>query len=205
MQAILYAWYPGQEGGNAIADVLFGDYNPAGRLPISIPRNVGQLPVYYNDNNHQKHAYVEGPADALYGFGHGLSYSSFVYKNLQIQSLEGSVQGQAGTSPKTPLVKVDFEVGNTGTFSGDEVVQLYLHDEKASTVVPLKQLKGFKRVKLKAGETTHVQFTLAKEDLMLYDASMRPVVEKGSFKVMIGASSRDIRLNGKFSIEQDMR
>jgi beta-glucosidase len=205
LNAILYAWYPGQEGGHAIADVLFGDYNPAGRLPISIPRNVGQLPVYYNDRNQQKHAYVEGPADALYGFGHGLSYSSFAYKNLQLQSLEQSVQANTNTPLKTALVKISFEVRNTSALAGDEVVQLYLHDEKASTVVPLKQLKGFERIKLKPGETRLVQFALTKEDLMLYDAAMKPVVEKGSFKVMIGASSRDIRLEGKFSIEQDLR
>jgi len=205
LNAILYAWYPGQEGGHAIADVLFGDYNPAGRLPISIPRNVGQLPVYYNDRNQQKHAYVEGPADALYNFGHGLSYSSFAYKNLQLQSLEQSVQAKADTPLKTALIKISFEVRNTSTLAGDEVVQLYLHDEKASTVVPLKQLKGFERIKLKPGETRLVQFALTKEDLMLYDAAMKPVVEKGSFKVMIGASSRDIRLEGKFSIEQDLR
>src|SRR5690606_38861049 len=139
LNAILYAWYPGQEGGHAIADVLFGDYNPAGRLPISIPRNVGQLPVYHNDRNQQKHAYVEGPADEIYNFGHGLSYSSFAYKNLQLQSLEQSVQSKANTPLKTALVKISFEVRNTSALAGDEVVQLYLHDEKASTVVPLKQ------------------------------------------------------------------
>jgi beta-glucosidase len=205
LDAILYAWYPGQEGGHAIADVLFGDYNPAGRLPISIPRDVGQLPVYYNDRNLQKHAYVEGPADALYGFGHGLSYSSFAYNNLQMQSLEQSVEAKANIPLKTALVKISFEVRNTSALAGDEVVQLYLHDEKASTVVPLKQLKGFERIKLKPGETRLVQFTLTKEDLMLYDAAMKPVVEKGSFEVLIGASSRDIRLEGKFSIEQDLR
>jgi beta-glucosidase len=193
--AILNAWYPGQEGGNAIADVLFGDYNPAGRLPISIPRNVGQLPVYYNDRNQQKHAYVEGPADALYGFGHGLSYSSFAYKSLNIE---------VGEQPDLN-VKVSVQVTNTSSKAGDEVVQLYLHDEKASSVVPLKQLKAFKRLHLKAGETQQVSFDLKKEDLLIYDATLKPVVEKGSFKVMIGASSRDIRLEGKFLVKEDHR
>lgn len=193
VKAILYAWYPGQEGGHAIADVLFGDYNPAGRLPISIPRNVGQLPVYYNDRNPQKHAYVEGPADALYGFGHGLSYSSFDYKDLKVESAE-----QPGLS-----VKVSLDVTNTGNKAGDEVVQLYLHDEQASSVVPLKQLKAFKRLHLKAGETQRLTFELKKEDLMIYDAAMKPVVEKGSFKIMVGASSRDIRLRGKFMIKEE--
>jgi len=195
VNSIVYAWYPGQEGGHAIADVLFGDYNPAGRLPISIPRNVGQLPVYYNDRNKQKHDYVEGPADALYGFGHGLSYSSFAYQNLQIQAME---------QPELS-VKVTVEISNTSNKDGDEVVQLYIHDEKASTVVPLKQLKAFQRVRLKAGERRQLSFELKKEDLMIYDAAMKPVVEQGSFKVMLGASSRDIRLDGKFSIEQDHR
>jgi beta-glucosidase len=195
VSAIICAWYPGQAGGQAIADVLFGDYNPAGRLPVSIPRNVGQLPVYYNDRNQNKHAYVEGPADALYGFGHGLSYSSFAYKNLSIQAAE-----QPGLK-----VKVSVDVSNTSNKAGDEVVQLYLHDEKASSVVPLKQLKAFKRLHLKAGETQQVSFELKKEDLLIYDANMKPVVEKGSFKVMIGASSRDIRLEGKFLVKEDQR
>jgi beta-glucosidase len=195
VNAILCAWYPGQEGGNAIADVLFGDYNPAGRLPISIPRHVGQLPVYYNDRNPQKHAYVEGPADALYGFGHGLSYSSFAYKNLQIQAVE-----QPGL-----VVKITFDISNTSNKAGDEVLQLYLHDEKASSVVPLKQLKAFKRLHLKSGETQQITFELKKEELVIYDAGMEPVVEKGDFKVMIGASSRDIRLEGKFNVKQDHR
>ena len=198
VDAILYAWYPGQEGGHAIADVLFGDYNPAGRLPISIPRNVGQLPVYYNDRNQQKHDYVEGPAGALYGFGHGLSYSSFAYENLKIEVVE-----QTSAIPLNPMVRVSVAVTNTGTRNGDEVIQLYLHDEKASTVVPLKQLRAFKRLHLKAGETQNVNFELQKEDLMIYDASMRHILEKGTFKVMIGASSRDIRLEGNFTIEKD--
>jgi len=200
VNAILCAWYPGQEGGHAIADVLFGDYNPAGRLPISIPRHVGQLPVYYNDRNQQKHDYVEGPAAALYGFGHGLSYTKFAYENLKIQVGEASAETQA-----VPVVRVSVSVTNTGAKAGDEVLQLYVHDEKASTVVPLKQLKAFERLHLKAGETKQVNFTLKKEDLMIYDAAMKPVLEKGTFKVMMAASSRDVRLEGKFTIEKDYR
>lgn len=200
VDAILYAWYPGQAGGHAIADVLFGDYNPAGRLPISIPRNVGQLPVYYNDRNQQKHDYVEGPASALYGFGHGLSYTRFTYENLKIQVVENATAIQPD-----PIVRISVNVTNTGERDGDEVLQLYLHDEQASTVVPLKQLKAFERLHLKAGETKQVSLKLKKEDLMIYDAAMKPVLEKGTFKVMIGASSRDIRLEGKFAIEKDYR
>lgn len=195
VNAILNAWYPGQEGGTAVADVLFGDYNPAGRLPISIPRNVGQLPVYYNDRNLQKHAYVEGPADVLYGFGHGLSYSAFEYKNLNLQTQqEGNL-----------TVEVSFELSNTSEKAGDEVVQLYLHDEKASTVQPLKQLKAFKRVQLKAGEKQLISFELKKADLMTYNLKMDQLVEKGSFKIMIGASSRDIRLEGRVTINDEHR
>jgi len=220
VNAILCAWYPGQEGGTAIADVLFGDYNPAGRLPISIPRNVGQLPVYYNDRNQQKHDYVEGSASPLYTFGHGLSYSSFTYQDLQIQVAEqsdakqadnvqsGNVQrgNNSAMTPKSNIIaQVSLSVTNSGTRNGDEVVQLYLHDEKASTVVPLKQLKAFKRLHLKAGETKTISFDLNKEDLIIYDASMQPVLEKGSFKVMVGAGSKDIRLNGKFELKEDLR
>ncbi len=200
--------------------MLFGDYNPAGRLPISIPRNVGQLPVYYNDRNQQKHDYVEGSASPLYTFGHGLSYSSFTYQDLQIQVAEqsdakqadnvqsGNVQrgNNSAMTPKSNIIaQVSLSVTNSGTRNGDEVVQLYLHDEKASTVVPLKQLKAFKRLHLKAGETKTISFDLNKEDLIIYDASMQPVLEKGSFKVMVGAGLKDIRLRGKFQLKEDLR
>ena len=180
--ALLTAWYPGQEGGNAIADVLFGDYNPAGRLPISVPRHTGQLPVYYNKKNPRGHDYVEMTATPLYNFGYGLSYTTFEYRNLHIR----------------PLEKYDYEVSlfvkNTGAYDGDEVVQLYLRDECASTVQPIKQLKHFERIWLKKGEERKVTFVLSENDLSVIDRDMKRTVEPGTFSVMAGASSEDIRL-----------
>ncbi|WP_442591069.1 glycoside hydrolase family 3 N-terminal domain-containing protein [Pedobacter sp. AW31-3R] len=193
--AILNAWYPGQEGGNAIADVLFGDFNPAGRLPVSVPRSVGQLPVYYNYKSPQKHDYVEGPSGPLYDFGFGLSYSKFDYKNLQV-SLKETTDLQ---------LDINVELTNTSDVDGDEVVQLYIHDEAASVVVPVKQLKAFRRVHLKAHETKTVSFGLLKNDLMLYNQLMEPVVEAGVFKLMVGASSKDIRLETKININQNYK
>lgn len=191
--AILNAWYPGQQGGNAIADVLFGDYNPAGRLPISIPRSVGQLPVYYNYKRPQKHNYVEGSADPLYAFGYGLSYSQFTYSELQVESQETD----------DLRVVISLRVSNTGKLDGDEVVQLYLQDKLASVVLPEKQLKAFQRIHLKAGETQTVQFTLNAEDLAIFNVQMQEQVEAGVFKVMIGAASTDIRLEKEFKISKD--
>ncbi|MDR3184732.1 MAG: glycoside hydrolase family 3 C-terminal domain-containing protein [Prevotellaceae bacterium] len=180
--ALLTAWYPGQEGGHAIADMLFGDYNPAGRLPISVPRHTGQIPVYYNKKNPRGHDYVEMTAAPLYSFGYGLSYTTFEYRNLRIQ----------------PLGKYKYEVSlfvkNTGAHDGDEVVQLYLRDEYASTVQPIKQLKHFERIRLKKGEERKVSFVLSENDLSIIGRDMKRVVEPGTFAVMTGASSDDIRL-----------
>lgn len=188
--AILNAWYPGQEGGNAIADVIFGDYNPAGRLPVSVPKSVGQLPVYYNAKRPLSHDYVETTAKPLYTFGYGLSYSKFEYSDLSI-------------SKNTQDIKftVSFTLKNTSKVAGDEVVQLYLRDETSSVVSPDKQLKQFSRLHLLAGEEKRVTFTLTSEDLKLINASMQWVVEPGDFTVMVGASSDDIKLKGKFSID----
>ena len=145
--ALLTMWYPGGEGGTALADVLFGDYNPAGRLPVSVPRNVGQLPVYYNKKNPRGHDYVEMSADPLYPFGYGLSYTTFEYSGLTV----------SGTVPN---VEVTVQVKNTGSRDGDEVVQLYVIDPLASTVRPRKQLRAFDRVFVKAGETVPVTLKL---------------------------------------------
>ncbi|WP_416803301.1 glycoside hydrolase family 3 N-terminal domain-containing protein [Bacteroides reticulotermitis] len=180
--ALLTAYYPGQEGGLAIADVLFGDYNPAGRLPISTPRSVGQLPVHYNKKAPLVHNYVEMPATPLYSFGYGLSYTTFEYADLRIVSKENDTK------------EVSFNITNTGKYDGEEVAQLYLRDEFASVVQPLKQLKQFKRLFLKRGETKSVRFTLTKEDFMIIDRNFKRVVEPGSFQVMVGASSDDIKL-----------
>lgn len=187
--ALLTAWYPGQEGGDAIADVLFGDYNPAGRLPVSVPRNVGQLPVYYNKKNPAGHDYVEMSSAPLYPFGYGLSFSTFEYSNLKI-------------SQKAPsCFEVSFDVRNTGKYDGDEVAQLYLRDEYASVVQPMKQLKHYQRLFIKKGEVKRVCFLLAEEDFSLINAQMKRVVEPGDFQVQIGSSSNDIRLTSKIEIK----
>jgi len=179
--ALLTMWYPGGEGGTALADVLFGDYNPAGRLPVSVPRNVGQLPVYYNRKNPRGHDYVEMSADPLYPFGYGLSYSSFEYSDLTV-------------SGRVPDVEVTVHVKNTGAYDGDEVVQLYVIDPLASTVRPRKQLRAFDRVFIKAGETVPVTLKLGPDAFSLVDAAGNTVIERGDFLLEVGASSEDIRL-----------
>ena len=187
--ALLTAYYPGQEGGTAIADVLFGDYNPAGRLPVSVPANIGQLPVYYNKKPPMPHDYVEMSARPLYPFGYGLSYTTFKYDNLQVKK-----QG-----PTT--FEVSLKVTNTGQYDGDEVVQLYLHDEFASTAQPLKQLKKFQRIFIPKGETRDITFTLEAEDLSIINADMKCVVEPGDFTIMIGSSSDNILLQETITVE----
>ncbi|MGL4518850.1 MAG: glycoside hydrolase family 3 N-terminal domain-containing protein [Phocaeicola sp.] len=181
--ALLTAWYPGQEGGNAIADVLFGDYNPTGRLPISVPRGVGQIPVYYNKKNPRGHDYVEMTAAPLYSFGYGLSYTQFEYKDLVV------------TNPTTEGVEVTFTLKNSGLRDGEEVVQLYVRDEYASVVQPNKQLKQFKKVSLKRDEERTITFELTKEELSLINLQMERVFEPGDFTLMIGAASDDIKLS----------
>lgn len=188
--ALLTAYYPGQEGGNAIADVLFGDYNPAGRLPFSVPRSVGQLPVYYNKKAPKNHDYVEESASPLYAFGYGLSYTDFEYSDLQI-------------CPKESCnFEVSFTVKNIGQRAGEEVAQLYLRDEYASVVQPLQQLKKYERFFLNPGDEKRVTFTLSDEDFSLVDKEWKCVVEPGTFHLMIGAASDDIRLKGKIDIKR---
>ncbi len=185
--ALLTAWYPGQEGGHAIADILFGDYNPAGRLPISIPRSVGQLPVYYSLGRQAD--YVEESSSPLYSFGQGLSYTNFGYEDLSVKVTRD-------------LVRISCTVTNTGGIDGDEVVQLYLRDNISSVVTPPIQLKDFQRIHIPKGESMKVEFTLAYDDLALYNQDMQRVTEPGEFTVMIGAASNDIRLKGSFRIEE---
>lgn len=172
--ALLTAFYPGEQGGNAIADIIFGNYNPAGRLPISQPRHTGQIPVYYSQP--KPHDYVECESSPLYCFGHGLSYTSFEYNNLNVNKLNNTIE-------------VSFDVKNTGDYDGDEVVQLYLRDEYATITPAEKLLKGFKRVFIKKNDTQHVTLTIPTEDL-----------EPGEFTIMVGASSDDIRLKEKIEI-----
>ncbi|OUJ74192.1 glycoside hydrolase family 3 N-terminal domain-containing protein [Hymenobacter crusticola] len=194
--AVLDAWYPGQEGGNAIADVLFGDYNPAGRLTISIPKSVGQLPVYYNAKRPERRDYVEMDAKPLYSFGYGLSYSKFEYTDLQVNTTESNGAVQAS---------VRFKVKNTSARDGDEVAQLYLSDDASSVVTPVKQLKKFQRLMLKAGEQKEVAFELTAEDLMLLNQKMEWVVEPGVFTVMVGGASDDIKLKTQFNVAKAIK
>ena len=181
--ALLTAYYPGEQGGSAIADVLFGDYNPAGRLPVSVPRHVGQLPVYYNKPAPAAHDYVDMSAKPLYPFGYGLSYTTFEYSDLTVTGLDAT-----------------FKVTNTGNRKGDEVVQLYLHQDHPSVVQPERQLMAFKRITLEPGETRQVTLDLDYGDLAIVDAKMEWTVEPGTYQILIGPSSSDIRLKGKTTI-----
>jgi len=194
--ALLEAWVPGEEGGNAIADVLFGDVNPGGKLPISFPRSVGQVPVYYNHKpsggrSNWKGDYVGLSSRPLFPFGHGLSFTTFEFTNLSVDPPQVTAGG---------LVQIAAQVKNIGERAGDEVVQLYLHDTVASVTRPVKELKGFKRITLLPGEEKTLHFDLAVNQLAFYDRAMRYVVEPGAIAVMIGSSSDDIRLNGQFEI-----
>lgn len=175
--ALLTAYYPGEAGGTAIADVLFGDYNPAGRLPISMPRSEGQLPIYYNKRAPLPHNYVEMAATPLYPFGYGLSYTTFHYDNLQVNKI--------GERRYT----LSFDLTNTGKRDGEEVAQLYLSPETASVVQPVKQLKRFKRVAIKKGETVRVTFDLLPEDFQIIGSTLQPVIEPGLFHLFVGPSS----------------
>ena len=187
-QALLTAWYPGEQGGTAIADVLFGDYNPAGRLPVSVPRSEGQLPLFYSQG--KQRAYVEEEGTPLYAFGYGLSYTKFDYSQLEMQKGNG----------KDVLQTVSCTVTNTGDCDGEEVVQLYICDKVASVSQSPILLKAFERISLKKGESKKVTFTLGEEELSLYNMEMKQVVEPGDFKVMVGAASDDIRLEGEFTL-----
>ena len=186
--ALLTAYYPGQEGGLAVADVLFGDYNPAGRLPMTVPRSVGQIPIYYNKKAPRNHDYVELPATPLYAFGYGLSYTKFAYSDLTV------------TKKGETTFEVSFTLKNEGGRDGEEVAQLYLRDCQASVVPSLLQLKKFARVFLRQGESRKLSFTLTGEDFSLVNARLERVVEPGAFEVMVGAASDDIRLRSELLV-----
>ena len=187
--AVVEAWLPGEEAGNAIADVLFGAVNPAGRLPVSMPRTVGQVPVYYNHKSGGGRSqmlgdYTDSATTPLFPFGHGLSYTRFAYNNLAVTP--------AQPTAATPL-RIAIDVTNSGARAGDDVVQLYVRDVVGSVTRPVKQLVGFVRLHLQPGQTRRVRFTLDPSQLAFFDAGMRFVVEAGAFHIMIGASSDDIR------------
>ena len=193
---IIEAWLPGEEGGNAVADVLFGDYNPGGKLPVSFPERVGQVPVYYGHKRSGGRSqgwgdYVDGSASPAFEFGYGLSYTTFDFSDLRIEPNKVPLGGKL-------TVKVD--VANTGKRAGEEVVQLYTNDRVASVTRPVRELKGFKRVSLEPGETKTVEFELPTELLAFYNKDMELVVEPGAFKVVVGRSFRDSALEGEFEV-----
>jgi beta-glucosidase len=181
--AILDGWYLGQEGGTAAADVLFGDYNPGGKLPITVPRSVGQLPDYYYQKLSAKREYLGTTTQPLYPFGWGLSYSTFTYNNLRLSQSSIGPQGS---------VQVSVDVTNTGSRLGDEVVQLYIREEVSSVTRPVKELRGFRRVALGPGEKQPVQFSLGFDELSFLNRDMHRVVEPGAFKIMVGGNSMDL-------------
>lgn len=200
--AMVEAWEPGEQGAAAVADVLFGDYNPSGRLAITIPRSVGQLPAYYNyppskaywvkGGWTQTEGYVDMPAAPLYPFGYGLSYTEFQYSNLHVEPAAIYSAGNA---------QVSVDVVNSGKRPGIETVQLYVHERFTPVATPVKQLRGFARVALEPGEKKTVKFTLGPEDLQLLDRDMRWVVEPGTFDLMVGRSSEDIAAKGTLEVK----
>ena len=187
--ALLTLWYPGMEGGSALADILWGDCNPAGRLPISVPRSVGQIPVYYSQP--QTGDYVEETAKPLFPFGYGLSYTQFEYSDLKVES----VPERAGA------FLVTFSVKNIGPFDGDEVVQLYVRDEVASVAPASKLLKGFQRVHINKGETQQMDFYLTERDLAVYSKEKGWHVEPGKFTVIVGGASDRNEIFRNFVVE----
>jgi len=195
--AILEAWFAGTEAGNAIADVLFGNYNPSGKLTTSFPRNVGQIPIYYNHKNTGrpyeggnpkfKSDYLDVDNSPLYPFGYGLSYTTFSYDSIQL-SQHTLRPGQSITA--SVMVK------NTGNIAGEETVQLYIRDLAGSVTRPVKELKGFQKITLNAGEMKKVEFTITENDLKFYNSDLKYVAEPGEFKLFIGTNSRDVKETG---------
>ncbi|HHS14126.1 MAG TPA: beta-glucosidase [bacterium] len=186
VEAIVHAWYSGEEGGNAVADILFGGYNPAGRLPVTFPVFEGQLPLVYNHKpTGRGDDYIHLTGQPLFPFGYGLSYTDFAYSDMQFSDNE-IMPGDS--------VCIRFKVTNTGTRAGDEVVQLYLRDELASVARPVRELKGFRRIHLQPGQTREIEFIIGPETLSMLDKNLEKVIEPGRFRIMIGASSKDIRL-----------
>lgn len=191
--AILYVWQLGTEAGNAIADVLFGDYNPSAKLPVTFPRSVGQIPLFYNhyntgrpalyNNITYRSAYIDSPNTPLYPFGFGLSYTEFQYGNFKLSS--ENLQGNQS-------LKVSVDISNSGAYDGEEIVQLYVRDLVGSVVRPLKELKGFEKIHLKKGETKTVEFTVTPESLKFFDDKLNFDWESGEFDIMVGKNSADV-------------
>lgn len=203
MPTIVYTWWLGSEAGNAIADVLFGDYNPSGKLPMTFPRTEGQVPIYYNhtstgrpakneDDKMYVSAYIDLKNSPKFPFGFGLSYTNFAYSDLKLS------KKNIGKNDK---LEISVTVKNSGKVAGEEVVQLYIRDKVASIVRPVKELKDFQKIKLAAGESKTITFTLDNEKLSFYHEDLSFASEAGEFDVMIGSSSEDIRLNANFTLE----
>jgi beta-glucosidase len=203
--AILYTWWLGSEAGNAIADVLFGDYNPSGKLPMSFPRDEGQIPIYYNhfntgrpakdeSNTNYVSAYTDLKNSPKFPFGFGLSYTTFQYSDLKLSDQKIKSNGS---------IEVGLNISNTGKVAGEEVVQLYLRDKVGSVVRPIIELKDFQKIKLNAGETKTIKFIIDKEKLSFYNNELQWVAEPGDFEVMIGSSSADIRLRSEFELIEE--
>lgn len=201
--AIVYTWWLGTEAGNAIANVLFGDYNPSGKLPMTFPREVGQVPIYYNhfstgrpakDENQTNYvsAYIDLKNSPKYPFGYGLSYTQFNYADLKLSSVK---------IKSNETIKVSFQLSNVGKVAGEEVVQLYLKDKFGSVVRPVLELRDFQKVKLNAGESKTIEFTIDKEKLSFYNDKLEWTAEPGDFELMIGTSSADIKLRSNFELQ----
>jgi beta-glucosidase len=191
--AILDVWYPGEAGGYAVADVLFGDYNPAGRLPITFPIDEAQLPLYYNHKpTGRGDDYINLTGQPLFPFGFGLSYTNFEYSDINL------LKKQINVDESTSII---FKVTNTGSIAGDEVVQLYIKDLFASVARPIIELKGFERIHLEPGKTKEVEFIITPELLTMLDINLNRIVEPGDFRLLIGASSKDIRLRETLTVK----
>lgn len=202
--AIVYTWWLGTEAGTAIANVLFGDYNPSGKLPMTFPREIGQIPIYYNhfstgrpakdeDSKNYVSAYIDLKNSPKFPFGYGLSYTKFNYSDLKLSSTK---------MKNNETIKVSFQLSNVGKVTGEEVVQLYLKDKFGSVVRPVLELRDFQKIKLNAGESKTIEFTIDKEKLSFYNNKIEWTAEPGGFEVMIGASSADIKLKSDFELVQ---
>jgi beta-glucosidase len=202
--AILYTWWLGSQGGNAMADVLYGDYNPSGKLPITFPRSEGQIPIYYNHYNTGRparndndlfytSAYIDLPNSPRYAFGYGLSYTTFEYKTMEIGKFNSSAKSNE-------TIPVSFVIQNTGKYAGEEVVQLYLRDMVSQPLRPIKELKDFKKILLQPGEIRHLTFNIKRDELSFYNDKLERITQPGAFQVMIGSASNDIRLQKSFEL-----
>lgn len=201
MPTIVYTWWLGSEAGNAIADVLFGDYNPSGKLPMSFPREEGQIPIYYNhfstgrpsinEDKIYKSAYIDLPNSPRFPFGYGLSYTSFQYSDLKLSKTK---------MKSNETIEVSVTITNTGKYTGEEVVQLYLQDKFGSVVRPIQELKDFQKIKLESGASKTLKFVIDNTKLSFYNSKLEFQSEPGDFELMIGSSSADIRLRTNFEL-----